>query len=59
LTLRDLRKLRVFVNRAKPFIVAEDHHPSLQRLDSRFLENSWAPTDGQMQLFAPNFAGAA
>lgn len=56
LALCDLSKLRVFLNRAKAFIIAEDHHPSLQKLDAPRLGEKIKFLDLQLSLFAPTAA---
>ncbi len=56
LALADLAKLRVFLRRAKEFIIAEDHHPSLTRIDSTSLEQTFRPVPAQIPLFAASQA---
>lgn len=52
LRLADLRRLRVAVNRAKPFLITADHHPDSVLLDSPTLAVAMRPTaDPQLVLF--------
>lgn len=50
MTLDDLVKLRVALNRAKWFIVTADHNPALRQLDSTALRQRLAPPPKQLQL---------
>ncbi|HYE61530.1 MAG TPA: putative DNA modification/repair radical SAM protein [Phycisphaerales bacterium] len=52
LRLGDLKRLKVALNRALPFIVAADHHPDTKLLDSPKLSAAVAPKDHQLSLFA-------
>jgi putative DNA modification/repair radical SAM protein len=53
LRLADLKRLRIALNRAGPFIVAADHHPDLMALDSPRLRQRVAPENReQLDLFA-------
>ncbi|MBA3915558.1 MAG: biotin synthase, partial [Acidobacteriales bacterium] len=52
LTLADLAKLRVSLNRAKPFIVAADYDSSALRIDSPALPRSILAPPQQLALFA-------
>lgn len=47
----DLRKLRVAWKRAAPFVIAADHNPELQFLDSLQLRERIASPDRQLVLF--------
>jgi putative DNA modification/repair radical SAM protein len=56
LRLEDLKKLRVFVNRAKAFLCAADHHPGQSQLESASFEQTLLAAPRQLALFG---AGAA
>jgi putative DNA modification/repair radical SAM protein len=56
LRLEDLKKLRVFLSRAKAFLCAADHHPGSARLDSVNLRHKFLVEPQQLTLFG---AGAA
>lgn len=49
--LSDLRRLRVALKRAQPFIVTADHNPALLLLDGHDLQRRTQPTDRQLTLF--------
>lgn len=52
LRLADLKRLKVALNRALPFIVTPDHHPDTRLLDSPRLSTALEPKDSQLALFA-------
>jgi putative DNA modification/repair radical SAM protein len=58
LCLDDLRKLRVPLRRAKPFVITDDHHPSVTVLDSQSLTGKTAPPQ-QLALFEAATAAVA
>ncbi|CAA9396303.1 MAG: Biotin synthase related domain containing protein [uncultured Phycisphaerae bacterium] len=47
----DLAKLRVSVQKAKPFVITEDHNPDALRLDRDDLRERVAPRHRQLNLF--------
>ncbi|HKG94256.1 MAG TPA: putative DNA modification/repair radical SAM protein [Gemmatimonadaceae bacterium] len=51
LALADLKKLRISLRRAEPFIVAADHRPRLLRLGARDVRDRFAPRSRQLELF--------
>lgn len=51
LRLADLRRLRVAVKRAEPFIVTADANPAVRTLDSEALPQRMRPRNGQLNLF--------
>jgi putative DNA modification/repair radical SAM protein len=51
LTLADLAKLKVAVNRARYFIVTADHNPSVHEIDSPRLPQQVVSSSEQMSLF--------
>jgi putative DNA modification/repair radical SAM protein len=52
LRMSDLKRLKVALNRALPFIVTADHHPDSRLLESPRLAKAVAPRDVQLSLFA-------
>lgn len=53
LRLEDLARLRVPLNKVRPFVILADHRPSLLELDSDALRTSFAPKPVQLELFTP------
>jgi putative DNA modification/repair radical SAM protein len=51
LRLDDLKKLRVFLRRAKAFLITEDHNPDASALDALGLETNLIVPPQQLQLF--------
>ncbi len=51
LRLTDLRRLRVAVKRAQPFIIAADHNAATRLLDHESLRDQVAPRQRQLSLF--------
>ncbi len=51
--LADLRRLRVALKRAQPFIVTADHNPAALQLDRRDLRRITTPGPRQLWLFDP------
>ena len=51
ITMNDLRKLRVPLNRAKYFLLTSDHNPNAFLLDSERLEQRLRPASVQLSLF--------
>jgi len=51
LTLSDLGKLKIAMNRARHFIVTADHNPAIQMLDSARLPEQFAKRPLQLTLF--------
>ena len=51
ITMNDLRKLRVPLNRAKYFLLTSDHNPNAFLLDSEHLEQRLRPASVQLSLF--------
>jgi putative DNA modification/repair radical SAM protein len=49
--LADLARLRVSLEKVRPFVVLADHHPSLLELDSESLRTRFAPKPVQLELF--------
>jgi predicted DNA-binding helix-hairpin-helix protein len=49
--LQDLRRLRVALKRAKPFIVTADHNPAVSMLDSELLKVRTQTVERQLMLF--------
>jgi putative DNA modification/repair radical SAM protein len=49
--LSDLRRLRVPLKRAQPFIIAADHNPAVFLLDGTDLERNTRPAERQLMLF--------
>ncbi len=56
LRLDDLKKLRVFLSRAKAFLCAADHHPGFGRLESASFERTVIATPKQLTLFGAGVA---
>ena len=54
--LEDLKKLRVFLRRAKAFVTTEDFSPEVGELDSVELETGFAEAPVQMSLFEAQVA---
>ncbi|RYD35575.1 MAG: putative DNA modification/repair radical SAM protein [Verrucomicrobiaceae bacterium] len=50
--LADLARLRVSLEKVRPFVVLEDHRPSLLELDSDSLRSRFAPKPVQLELFS-------
>jgi putative DNA modification/repair radical SAM protein len=57
LQLNDLKKLRVFLRRAQPFVIADDHKPSAEKLDSVSFPEKLVAVPQQMNLFATTVSG--
>jgi putative DNA modification/repair radical SAM protein len=51
LRLEDLKKLRVFLRRARAFVITKDHHPQRPNLDALSLEQQIVAAPRQMDLF--------
>ena len=51
LRLEDLKKLRVFLRRARVFVITKDHHPDGPTLDALSLEQQIVGAPRQMDLF--------
>jgi putative DNA modification/repair radical SAM protein len=49
--LADLARLRVCLEKVRPFVVLADHRPSLLELDSESLRSRFAPKPVQLELF--------
>jgi predicted DNA-binding helix-hairpin-helix protein len=49
--LNDLKRLRVPLKRAQPFIITSDHNPALSLLDGQDLERRARPAERQLMLF--------
>ena len=58
LRLEDLKKLRVFLRRAKAFVTTADSSPDVRKLDSIGLETAFVATPVQMGLFEASVAAA-
>ena len=56
LRLEDLRKLRVFLQRAKAFLCAADHQPGTMLLDSASFERKFLVAPRQLTLFGEGVA---
>lgn len=56
LRLEDLRKLRVFLQRAKAFLCAADHQPGTMLLDSASFERKFLVAPRQLTLFGAGVA---
>lgn len=56
LRLEDLKKLRVFLHRAKAFLCAADHRPTAAPLDSASLEQTLMVAPKQLTLFGAGVA---
>jgi putative DNA modification/repair radical SAM protein len=58
--LSDLKKLRVFLKRAIPFVIAADHNPTQSNIDGVSFVQRFAPVSQQLNLFEASngaFAG--
>jgi predicted DNA-binding helix-hairpin-helix protein len=54
--LEDLKKLRVFLRRAKAFVTTEDFSPEVAELDSLGLETGFVAAPRQLGLFEAQVA---
>ncbi len=60
LRLDDLKKLRVYLRRAKAFLITEDYRPEVTTLDAADLESKFiAPPPPQLSLFGFDSAALA
>jgi len=53
LRLADLARLRVALEKVRPFVILADHRPSVLELDSDGLRARFAPKPVQLDLFSP------
>lgn len=57
--LDDLARLRIQVDKVAPFVITDDHNPSLRRLDDLDLRRRFAPVPAQLDLFAAATSAAS
>lgn len=56
-SLLDLKKMNVTLNRAKYFIITSDYNPDVYKLDQEHLESRLKPKAVQLSLFDPGVTG--
>jgi putative DNA modification/repair radical SAM protein len=59
LRLDDLKKLRVYVQRAKSFILTDDHNPAAHAIDAPALAHQLIVPATQLGLFAPEISAVS